>query len=103
MKLKSFTITAIAFSFISTLLFPIAKADIAWIRATDSDGSIIEIWNRSFHIETIVLDRNGLKICSGPRNPRTRGASFRDCITEKYIKSSQLRSRIHNMLDWRQN
>ena len=40
MKLKYFTITAIAFSFISTLLIPIAKADIAWIRATDSDARL---------------------------------------------------------------
>tara|TARA_Y100000589_G_C26833559_1_gene499006 strand:- start:244 stop:555 length:312 start_codon:yes stop_codon:yes gene_type:complete len=98
MKFKSFTITAIAFSFITTLLIPIAKADVPWIRRRDSDGALIEIWHRSFHRGTIVLDRNGLKICEGPRSGRIRGVSFRDCITEKYIKSSELRSRILNFL-----
>ena len=98
MKLKYFTITTIAFSLITTLLIPPAKASRPWISRRDEDGALIEIWHRPSHRGTLVLDRNGLKVCEGPRGGGIRGVSFRDCITEKYIKSRDLRSRILNLL-----
>ena len=91
MKFKSLTINAIAFSFITLLLIPSAKAR-PWLSKRDDDGALIEvIFNNP---NELLLLRDGEVICRGPVSDEIRGASFKDCITEQYIMSRNIRDSV---------